>query len=163
MRLPSFPLSVPVFLFTGLVVRTTFVDLISPLQRKRTQLIPSQDFYTDTLDGKDTFSASSHTDDPVGEFNVTLYERTNLPYGKHTVQLSNTPTNGTAYVDLDWVNIITGDNNANTPNNDIWLDNTASNFTWDDSWRQGTNDFTPEYHDSTFRYVDLIRYDSSQC
>jgi hypothetical protein len=106
--------------------------------------------YTVTVDGQPNFSASSHTNNPKGEFNVSLFEVTDLPFGQHTITMSNTPHAGTGFVDLDWVNIIIGDNIPDTPNNDIWLDNTSKNFTWHDGWYNETD----VLHDnSTLTYV----------
>jgi hypothetical protein len=66
------------------------------------------------------------------KFNVTLYEVEGLQFGTHTVRLANDVDD--SYVDLDWATVEVGDGHGNTPNDDIWVDDIAGNWTYDASF-----------------------------
>jgi hypothetical protein len=83
-------------------------------------------------------------------FNQTLFQLGGLPFGAHTVKLANTPTAG-GYVDLDWAVVEVGDGRADTPNDDIWVDDAVGNWTYDAGFGAGTNNLSPQYFDNTFQ------------
>jgi hypothetical protein len=97
--------------------------------------------------------ANAHTETQPGVFDSALYSAVDLPYALHDVVLTNTPSIPGGSVDLDWVVVEIGDGDATTSNTDIWLDDTAANFTYDSSWVTRQNQQLPYYFDQTFRYA----------
>jgi hypothetical protein len=110
-----------------------------------------QDQFSVAVDGGHQLSANGHTDVNPGVFNASLYSVGGLTYGTHEVVMMNTPGPAGGYVDLDWAVVEIGDGDATTSNTDIWLDDTASNFTYGAGWAAGVpSNLSPQYYNSSF-------------
>jgi hypothetical protein len=124
-----------------------------------------------TLDGVVTTVDGSTANSP-GDFNVSLFHRGGLnPAQQHSLTISNTP-HGSGDVDIDWLEIEVGDGNSTysscpsraasslplrrVPSQDVWLDDTSANITYDKSWAVGHGKLNSAYYNSTFRYVCTV-------
>jgi hypothetical protein len=104
-----------------------------------------------TVDGAHTFTGNGSGYGDL--FNQVLFQLVGLPFGAHTVKLENTPGVEGGDVDLDYAIVQVGDGNTGTPNNDIWVDDTVGNWTYDATFAADTNSLSPQYFNSTFQCV----------
>jgi hypothetical protein len=107
--------------------------------------------YTVTVDGGHSFTGNGGGKGDV--FNTSLFGLSGLAAGTHTVKLTNDAGTAGTYVDLDWAVVTLGDGHTGSPNDDVWVDDAAGNWTWGTNWAPGTNDLSPQYYQSTFQCV----------